>query len=74
MVHRPGQLDKISEIRHRIEAYGRSVELEVDGGVNAETAPRVIAAGADVLVAGTAAFADGPEHYARNIAMLRGRR
>ncbi len=67
-----GQLDKIAALRRRIGAGERAVELEVDGGINAETAARVVSAGADVLVAGTAAFAGGPEHYARNIAGLRG--
>ncbi len=64
-------LDKISDARQMIDATGRHIDLEVDGGVNPETAKQVIAAGADVLVAGTAVFKDGPEHYARNIAALR---
>ena len=46
-------------------------ELEVDGGVNRETAAQVIAAGANVLVAGTATFKGGPSLYAENIAALR---
>ena len=66
------QLAKIEDLRRRIDASGRDIELEVDGGVNGETAPRAIAAGADVLVAGTAVFGDGPEHYAGNIGRLRG--
>ncbi len=70
----PSQLDKIRALRRRIEAGDRPVELEVDGGVNRETAAEVVAAGADVLVAGTAAFAGGPANYARNIAGLRGTR
>ena len=56
------QLDKISELRRLIDASGRDIELEVDGGVNHETAARVIAAGANVLVAGTASFKGGPSH------------
>jgi len=65
------QLDKISELRRLIDASGRDIELEVDGGVNHETAARVIAAGANVLVAGTASFKGGPSHYSENIAALR---
>lgn len=66
------QLDKIAALRARIDAGGRSIDLEVDGGINAETAPRAVAAGADVLVAGTATFEGGPEAYAANIRRLRG--
>ena len=51
---------------------GRAIDLEVDGGINFETATRAIAAGADVLVAGTATFKGGPSAYAKNIATLRG--
>lgn len=65
-------LDKIADARRMINETGRDIDLEVDGGVNPDTAKQVIAAGADVLVAGTAVFKDGPEHYARNIAALRG--
>ena len=65
-------LDKISEIRKMIDAQGRHIDLQVDGGVNPQTAKQVISAGADVLVAGTAVFKDGPEKYAENIAALRG--
>jgi len=66
------QLRKIEAIRMMIEKRGLSVDLEVDGGVDANTAPRVIAAGANVLVAGTATFKGGPDLYAANIARLRG--
>jgi ribulose-phosphate 3-epimerase len=66
------QLAKIEEVRRRIDATGRAIDLEVDGGVNVETAARVIAAGADVLVAGTATFTGGRSRYAANIAALRG--
>jgi len=66
------QLDKIAEIRRRIDESGRDIRLEVDGGIDAGTAPRAIAAGADVLVAGTATFRGGPDKYAENIAGLRG--
>jgi len=64
-------LDKIADARAMITAQGRDIDLQVDGGVTVETAPQVIEAGADVLVAGTAVFKDGPENYARNIAALR---
>ncbi len=66
------QLDKVAELRQRIDASGRSIDLEIDGGINFETAPRAVAAGADVLVAGTATFAGGPEAYQANIRRLRG--
>ena len=65
------QLEKISELRQLIDASGRDIELEVDGGVIRETAAQVIAAGANVLVAGTATFKGGPSLYAENIAALR---
>lgn len=66
------QLRKIEAVRRLIDASGRAIELEVDGGVDAATAPRVIAAGATALVAGTATFRGGPDAYAANIATLRG--
>ena len=66
------QLRKIEAIRNKIEKLGKPIHLEVDGGVDANTAPRVIAAGADVLVAGTATFRGGPDRYAENIRGLRG--
>jgi len=65
------QLSKIREIRARIDASGRSIDLEVDGGINVHSARDVADAGADVLVAGSASFAGGPEKYAGNIARLR---
>jgi ribulose-phosphate 3-epimerase len=65
------QLRKIAAIRAMIDKSGRAIRLEVDGGVDAQTAPQVIAAGADVLVAGSASFRGGPDHYAANIAGLR---
>lgn len=65
------QLRKIEAIRKQIDALGKPIDLEVDGGIDAATAPRAIAAGADVLVAGTATFRGGPEHYAANIRGLR---
>jgi len=66
------QLKKIERLRQMIDASGRDIRLEVDGGVTPETAPLCVAAGADVLVAGTAAFKGGPEHYAANIRALKG--
>ncbi len=66
-----GALPKIADIRRRIDSSGRDIRLEVDGGVDGGNAARVIAAGADVLVAGTASFRGGADHYAGNIAALR---
>ena len=66
------QLDKVAALRRRIDASGRAVDLQIDGGINAETAARAVAAGADVLVAGTASFTGGPQRYADNIRRLRG--
>jgi ribulose-phosphate 3-epimerase len=66
------QLEKIKRLRKAIDAKGRVIDLEVDGGINAETAHRVVAAGADVLVAGTATFNGGASRYAENIRRLRG--
>jgi len=68
----PSALDKIAALRKRIDARGRAVDLEVDGGINDETAPAAIAAGADVLVAGSATFRGGAAQYAENIRRLRG--
>ena len=66
------QLEKLRALRQRIDASGRTVDLEVDGGINAQTARQAIAAGADVLVAGTATFQGGSAAYANNIRQLRG--
>jgi ribulose-phosphate 3-epimerase len=66
------QLAKIAALRKAIDAMGKAIDLEVDGGVNPETALRCIKAGADVLVAGTAVFNGGPNRYAANIKALRG--
>ena len=65
-------LDKLVVLRGMIDESGRAIDLQVDGGINAETAPRAVAAGADFLVAGTAGFAGGPSEYAANIERLRG--
>jgi ribulose-phosphate 3-epimerase len=64
------QLAKISALRAMIAESGRDIALQVDGGVTAATAPRCLAAGADVLVAGTAVF--GAKDYATAITTLRG--
>ncbi len=66
------QLDKIKTLRQMIDATGRDIDLEVDGGIDKNTAPLAIAAGANVLVAGTATFRGGPSEYANNIKTLRG--
>lgn len=66
------QIEKIASLRKLIDASGRDIELEVDGGVNRDTAQLAIDAGANVLVAGTATFTGGPQAYANNIAALRG--
>lgn len=62
---------KIADVKRRIAATGRAIDLEVDGGITPETAKKVIAAGADVLVAGTAVFKGGPAQYADAIRALR---
>ncbi|MGE3930457.1 MAG: ribulose-phosphate 3-epimerase [Hyphomonadaceae bacterium] len=66
------QLRKIEAARKRIDATGRDIILEVDGGVNEKTAPRCIDAGATALVAGTAVYGGDASAYAGNIAKLRG--
>jgi ribulose-phosphate 3-epimerase len=68
----PATLAKIAALRRKIDDSGRAIDLEVDGGINPGTAPQAIAAGADVLVAGSATFKGGPEAYAGNIRKLRG--
>ena len=67
----PSQLDKIKRLRAMITATGKAIDLEVDGGINAQTAKLVIAAGADVLVAGSAVFTGNESDYSKNIKMLR---
>jgi ribulose-phosphate 3-epimerase len=63
----PGALDKIRNLRAM--AGGRPIDIEVDGGVTAENAARVIEAGANALVAGSAVFKGG--NYKANIAAIR---
>jgi len=66
------QLKKIEAIANRIAKENLTVELEVDGGIDPETARQCVDAGATALVAGTAAFKGGPASYADNIRALRG--
>ena len=66
------QLRKIEAIRKRIDGLGKAIDLEVDGGVDQGNCRRIIDAGADVLVAGTATFRGGPSAYSGNIQCLRG--
>lgn len=66
------QLRKVERLRAMIDASGLDIRLEVDGGVNPQTARQCVEAGADVLVAGSAAFKGGPPAYAANIAALKG--
>ena len=65
----PSALDKIRALRQRIMQRGLSTELEVDGGVKIDNIGEVVAAGADVLVAGSAVF--NTEDYAATITALR---
>ena len=65
-------LPKVEAIAERIVKAGLSIDLEVDGGVVEGNAQRLRAAGANVLVAGTASFKGGPAQYAANIAALKG--
>ena len=65
------QLKKIEAVRRMIDKTGRDIRLEVDGGVDTQTARQCVEAGADVLVAGTATFRGGPASYAANIAALK---
>jgi ribulose-phosphate 3-epimerase len=67
-----GQLKKVGAIAERIAKQGLDIVLEVDGGIDPETARQAVSAGATALVAGTAVFRGGPGHYADNIRALRG--
>jgi ribulose-phosphate 3-epimerase len=66
------QIEKIKTLRQMIDASGRAIDLEVDGGITPETARQAVAAGVDVLVAGTASFKGGAGQYASNLRLLRG--
>lgn len=65
-------LPKIEALRRRLDATGRAIDIEVDGGVDDSNAARIVAAGATALVAGTASFRGGKARYAANIRVLRG--
>lgn len=65
------QLRKIEFLRKMIDRTGKDILLEVDGGVDPVTAPKAIAAGANMLVAGSAVFKGGAAAYAANISALR---
>src|SRR5271169_2974763 len=66
----PAMLDKVARVKRMIGE--RKIDIEVDGGAAPDTAPLLIRAGANVLVAGSAVFKGGPKSYAGNIAALRG--
>jgi ribulose-phosphate 3-epimerase len=66
------QLRKIEVIAEKIASRGLSADIEVDGGIDSETAPLAVSAGARILVAGSASFRGGPDRYAANIRTLRG--
>ena len=66
------QLRKIEAIANRVAKESLDVIVEVDGGIDPETARQAVAAGATALVAGTAVFRGGPAAYAGNIQALRG--
>lgn len=65
------QLRKVEQLRHMIDQTGRDIILEIDGGLNTDTAPRAIAAGVTAIVAGSAVFKGGPSAYGDNIRALR---
>lgn len=65
------QLHKIEQVRKLIDASGLNIVLEVDGGINPDTALKVIEAGATRLVAGTSVFSGGAEKYSKNITALK---
>ena len=66
------QLRKIDAIANRVAKESLDVVVEVDGGIDPDTARQAVAAGATALVAGTAVFRGGPSAYADNIKALRG--
>ncbi|MGL4324301.1 MAG: ribulose-phosphate 3-epimerase [Beijerinckiaceae bacterium] len=65
----PAVIEKVKRVKEMIG--GRPIDIEIDGGVTPETAPLVVAAGANALVAGSAIFKNGPAHYSENIAAIR---
>lgn len=68
------QLKKIEAVRRLIKDAKRDILLQVDGGISSKTAPQVIGAGADILVAGSAIFQGNASHYEKNISALLGTR
>ena len=68
------QLRKIEAIAKQAAKQGLAIDIEVDGGIDPVTARQAVDAGATALVAGTAVFMGGPDHYAANIRALRGER
>lgn len=68
---REDQLEKIRLVRAMIDARGLKTRIAVDGGINAENAPRVVAMGADILIAGSSVFKGGDREYTLNINALR---
>lgn len=67
----PSQLEKIAKLKQKIITRNLNIKLEVDGGINQETAKLVVEKGADILVSGSHIFKGGPECYAKNIDSLR---
>lgn len=67
----PSQLEKIKKIKQKIKNTGKDIELQVDGGITSDNIEQVVEAGANVIVAGSYIFKDGPEQYKRNINSLR---
>jgi ribulose-phosphate 3-epimerase len=67
----PSQIEKIKQLRQMINKSGRDIDLQVDGGITDKTAPLVIAAGANALVAGSYVFSGGEGLYAERIESLR---
>jgi ribulose-phosphate 3-epimerase len=66
----PHTVDKVRRLRRMLESHGLATDIEVDGGINPQTARQVVDAGANVLVAGTAVF--GSKDYRSAIAAIRG--
>ena len=64
-----GQLEKVARIKEMIS--GRDIKIEIDGGINPMTASKSIAAGVDIIAAGTSIFQGGKEEYAKNVEALR---
>jgi ribulose-phosphate 3-epimerase len=65
----PGTLNKLKQVRERIDASGRDIRLEIDGGVKVDNIAEIAAAGADTFVAGSAIF--GSDDYAKTISQMK---